>query len=76
MFDEDKVLLGAAILLAVDGDFYFSFEHEEEVLQVGMDMFGTAVAGFELEDGDLSDAASTLVSGEEDAFESHLVGRR
>ena len=39
-------------------------------------MFGTAVASLELEDGYLGDAASTLVGGEEYAFESHLVGRR
>ena len=64
MLYEHEVIFLASVHLFTDGYFDLSFEYIEEVLQVGVDMFGTAVTGFEFEHCHLRDAASALVGGE------------
>ena len=74
VFYKDEVLFRATIKFTIDGDFYLTFEDEKEVLQVRVNVFGTAVACLELEYGYLRDTATALIGREQYALESHFVG--
>jgi hypothetical protein len=61
MLDEDEIIFVAKVSLPIDRNFEGTVKDIKHVLQVRVNMHGTLLACFEVDDRNLCDATSTLV---------------